>query len=55
MRIFKGIIRTDKVQSECEFCFEVEDDANEEEIEKEAKDSAFNHVEWWYEEVEYDE
>lgn len=52
MRFFKGQISTDKVGSECEFEFEVEDGATDEEIELEAKDAAFNYIYWNYEEVQ---
>lgn len=51
MREFKGVIRTDKIGSECEFEFEVEDSATPEEIEQEAREAAFNYVEWSYNEV----
>ncbi len=52
MRKFVGSIETNKVGSRCEFEFEVEDDATEEEIEEEAKDAAFACIEWGYTEVE---
>ncbi|WP_169126103.1 DUF7167 family protein [Aromatoleum evansii] len=51
MRTFKGVIRTDIDGSDCEFEFEVADDATEEEIEVEARDAAFNHIEWSYKEA----
>ena len=51
MRTFTGVIRTDNVGSECEFEFEVEDDATPEQIEFEAWEAAFNHIEWSYSEV----
>lgn len=51
MRKFKGSISTNAVGSECEFDFEVEDDATEEEIEEEARETAFNWVNWEYEEI----
>ncbi len=51
MRTFKGFIKTDMVGSECEFKFEVEDDATDAEIEHEAKEAAFDCVEWSYQEV----
>lgn len=51
MRKFKGVIRTDKQGSECEFEFEVEDNATQEEIDKEGRESAFNYVQWYYEEA----
>lgn len=51
MRKFKGIISTNIVGSECEFEFEVEDDATEEDIEMEARDAAFNWISWEYDEI----
>lgn len=54
MRQFKGFIKTDMVGSECEFEFEVGDEATEEEIEQEARDAAFDNVEWNFREVESD-
>jgi|GEM_PF-841257 len=52
MRVFKGKISTDKIGSTCEFEFEVEDAATEEEIEQAAREAAFEHVEWNFKEVE---
>ncbi len=52
MRTFKGVIRTDAVGSECEFEFQVDDNATKDEIEKEAKEAAFENVEWFYDEIE---
>jgi len=49
MKHFTGMIRTDKVGSECEFEFEAENDATDEEIEQEAREAAFNCIEWNYE------
>jgi len=51
MRTFKGFIKTDMVGSLCEFEFEVEDNATDAEIENEAKEAAFDCVEWNYKEV----
>lgn len=51
MRKFKGEINTNKVGSQCEFEFEVEDDATEEEIEEEARQSAFEYVDWYFDEI----
>lgn len=51
MRRFKGMIRTDNIGSECEFEFEVEDDATEEQIQKEAREAAFEYVQWHYKEL----
>ena len=46
MRTFKGSIKTDVQGSDVEFEFEVEDNATQTEIEYEAKQAAFEHVEW---------
>jgi hypothetical protein len=51
MRRFVGKIETNMEGSACEFEFEVEDDANEEQIEAEAREAAFQLVEWLYREV----
>jgi len=51
MRKFKGIISTNVNGSECEFEFEVSENATEEEIEEEAKEAAFNWINWEYREV----
>lgn len=51
MRTFKGFIKTDVQGSDVEFEFEVEDNATQAEIESEAKQAAFEHVDWNYEEV----
>ncbi|AUZ62058.1 hypothetical protein PRJ_5500 (plasmid) [Pseudomonas sp. XWY-1] len=51
MRTFKGSIKTDVQGSDVEFEFEVEDNATQAEIESEAKQAAFEHVDWIYEEV----
>ncbi|BFO07186.1 hypothetical protein KNHN1_55640 (plasmid) [Pseudomonas guariconensis] len=51
MRTFKGSIKTDVQGSDVEFEFEVEDNATQTEIEYEAKQAAFEHVEWNFEEV----
>jgi len=51
MRTFTGIIKTDAQGSEVEFEFEVEDNATQEEIEEEAKQAAFDCVQWSYNEV----
>lgn len=51
MRKFKGRIMTNIIGSEVDFEFEVDDDATEEEIEEEAKEAAFNYIDWGYEEV----
>lgn len=51
MRRFKGEISTNVTGSECVFEFEVADDATEEEIEEEAKEAAFNWINWEYREV----
>ena len=51
MRKFKGTIETNVIGSACEFEFEVEDNATEDEIEEEAKETAFNFINWQYQEV----
>lgn len=51
MRKFKGKIKTDAQGSDCEFEFEVPDDATPELIEREAREAAFNFIEWHYKEV----
>ena len=50
MRQFKGYVSTNKVGSECEFEFEVEDDATEGAIEEAAREAMFDRIEWNYEE-----
>lgn len=52
MRKFRGSISTDVVGSECQFDFEVEDDATEEEIEEVAQMAAFEFIDWYYKEIE---
>ncbi|HHN1485734.1 TPA: cytochrome c maturation protein CcmE [Pseudomonas aeruginosa] len=49
MRTFKGSIKTDVQGSDVEF--EVEDNATQDEVEYEAKQAAFEHVEWNFTEV----
>lgn len=51
MREFEGSVRTNIVGLECEFFFEVEDNATKEEIEEAAKEAVFNWIEWDYEEI----
>ena len=51
MRTFTGTIKTDVQGSEVEFEFEVDDNATAEQIEAEAKQAAFEIVQWHYEEV----
>lgn len=50
MRKFKGYVRTNKVGSSYHFEFEVDDEATEQDIEKEARESMFENIEWNYEE-----
>lgn len=50
-RKFVGYIQTDKEGSSCEFEFEVSASASTEEIDKEAHEAAFNHVEWSYRQI----
>lgn len=47
-RKFKGTISTD----ECEFEFEVPDDATVDDIEHEGREAAFDLVTWSYTEIE---
>lgn len=51
MRKFTGFIKTNKVGSRCDFEFEIEDDATDEEIEEFAKQNAFDLLEWAYSEA----
>jgi hypothetical protein len=51
MRKFTGSIKTDAQGSDCEFEFEVEDDATEAQIAEEAREAAFNRIEWHFKEV----
>lgn len=51
MRLFKGVIKTDVQGSEVEFEFEVSDHATQDEIDAEAKQAAFEFVQWHYDEV----
>lgn len=48
---FVGHIKTDKEGSSCQFEFEVNACASKEEIEIEAREAAFNHIEWSYRKV----
>lgn len=48
MKTITGYIKTNKVGSTCEFDFEVDDDATDEDIEQMAQEAAFNLVEWDY-------
>lgn len=48
MRRFTGVIRTNKVGSDCSFEFDVEDDATEEQIEEAARESAFELIDWYF-------
>lgn len=51
MRTFKGIIKTDVQGSEMEFEFEVDDNATQAQIDEEARQAAFEFVQWHYDEV----
>lgn len=51
MRTFTGTIKTDVEGSEVEFEFEVEDGATPEQIEDEAKQAAFDCIQWSFDEV----
>lgn len=48
MKTIKGYVRTNKVGSDCEFEFEVEDDCTDEEIEEEAREAMFEQIEWGF-------
>lgn len=48
MKKITGWIATDKVGSKCEFDFEIEDYATPEEIEEEARNAAFEMIDWAY-------
>ncbi len=50
MRRFIGIVKTDAYGSDCEFAFEVEDNATDKEIEEAGKQAAFDYVDWYYNE-----
>lgn len=50
MRKFTGTIKTYVQGSEVEFEFEVPDDATQEQIEAEAREAAFDCVQWHFEE-----
>jgi hypothetical protein len=51
MKRFIGWVRTNKVGSECEFEFETEDDATDEERWAAAKEAMFEQLEWSYDEA----
>jgi len=51
MRFFTGFIRTNVVGSDCEFEFEVDEDAKPEDIDEEARQAAFDNVEWGFKEI----
>lgn len=46
IRKYTGFIKTDKEGSRCDFEFEIRADASIEEVENEAREAAFNHIEW---------
>lgn len=48
MKKIEGYVKTNKVGSICEFEFEIDDDATPAEIEEEAKNAAFEMIEWSY-------
>lgn len=51
MKTYKGSVSTNMVGSDCEFEFEAEDDATDEEIDELAREAMFNEIEWYYDEV----
>lgn len=55
MRRFIGYIGTEKDGSNCEFEFQVQDGADVDEIEEEARQAAFDKVNWYYKEVKTEE
>ncbi len=46
MILYKGFVSTNKVGSESDFEFEMEEGATDDEIEQCARDAMFNLVEW---------
>jgi hypothetical protein len=48
MKKIQGSISTNKVGSESEFEFEMDDDATPEEIEEAAREAAFDLIDWYY-------
>lgn len=51
MRRFRGYIKTNRIGSRSEFDFEVDEDATSAQIEEIARETAFDQIEWNYEEV----
>lgn len=51
MKTYKGYVATNKVGSDCEFEFEADDDATEDEIEELAREAIFEQIEWNFEVV----
>lgn len=51
MKTYKGSVSTNKVGSNCEFEFEADDDATEDEIEELAREAMFEQIEWNFEVV----
>lgn len=49
MKKYRGCIRTDRQGSDCEFEFDMPDDATEDEVYETAKECAFDFIDWWYE------
>lgn len=54
-RKFTGSVSTNKVGSEDQFEFEVDDDATEEQIEEAGREAMWERIEWFYTEDEGDE
>jgi hypothetical protein len=46
MKRFTGFVSTRKVGSECEFEFEVDDDATDDQIEDAGREAMFEQIEW---------
>lgn len=52
MKKYKGVIRTNRVGSDCHFEFEVDDDTSQEEIDEIATEMAFEKIDFYYEQVD---
>lgn len=51
MKLYKGYVATNKVGSDCDFEFEADDDATEDEIGELAREAMFEQIEWNFEVV----
>ena len=52
MARYKVWISTNKVGSKCQDEIEIEDGASEQEIEQEAREAAFQYLDWGYERID---